>query len=166
MKIIRSLITSFVSAVILLLPVAAQELTGRVVGVSDGDTITILSNRQLIRIRLAGIDCPEKHQAFGQKAKQFTSALVYDKVVTVNGHGRDRYGRTIADVLLEDGRSLNQELIGAGYAWWYRQYAPGNTELGLSEGRARENKQGLWVEPNPIPPWEFRHRKRQLIPPN
>jgi micrococcal nuclease len=133
--------------------------TGKVVGVSDGDTISVMHNGRGQKIRLHGIDCPEKGQAFGQRAKQFTSALVFGKEVTVTVKDTDKYGRTIGEVKLLDGTVLNQELVKAGLAWWYRRYAPGDTVLeGLEKG-AREAKQGLWVEPNPVPPWEWRHRK-------
>ncbi len=84
------------------------------VGVADGDTITVLHNGKGERIRLHGIDCPEKRQAFGKRAKQFTSTLVFGNTVTVQVLDRDRYGRTVAEVLLPDGRSLNRELVRAG----------------------------------------------------
>ena len=87
----------------------AADFTGRVVGVSDGDTITVLHNGKGERIRLHGIDCPEKRQAFGKRAKQFTSRVVYGKVVTVRDLGKDRYGRTITEVLLPAGQNLNHD---------------------------------------------------------
>jgi len=133
--------------------------TGKVVGVSDGDTISVMHNGKAERIRLSGIDCPEKSQAFGQRAKQFTSALVFGKDVTVNVQDTDRYGRTVGEVKLLDGRVLNQELVQAGLAWWYRKYAPGDTTLERLETEARAAKRGLWVEPHPVPPWEWRHKK-------
>ncbi len=95
-------------------PIVVQEFSGRVVGVADGDTITVLHNGKGERIRLNGIDCPEKRQAFGNRAKQFTSNLVFAKTVTVQAVDRDRYGRTVGVVLLPDGRSLNHELVRAG----------------------------------------------------
>ncbi|MBX9877597.1 MAG: thermonuclease family protein [Candidatus Obscuribacterales bacterium] len=119
-----------------------------------------MANQQLIRIRLAKIDCPEKHQPFGQKAKQFTSSLSYNKTVTLKEHGKDRYGRTIGTVLLPDGRSLNKELVRTGLAWWYSKYAPNDTELDQLQLQARETKKGLWSDSNPIPPWEFRKQEK------
>ncbi|MDA2912172.1 thermonuclease family protein, partial [Nitrospiraceae bacterium AH_259_D15_M11_P09] len=107
----------------------AADFTGRVVGVSDGDTITVLHNGKGERIRLHGIDCPEKRQAFGNRAKQFTSTLVFGETVTVQVMDRDRYGRTVGEVLLPDGRSLNRELVRAGFAWWYWRYAPDDETL-------------------------------------
>ena len=151
----KYLISAALLIVLSMPAVNGQELTGEVISVADGDTLTILGNKQLIRVRLSGIDCPEKRQAFGQKVNNlYTSVLSYNKTVTLRGHGKDRYGRTLADVLLPDRRNSNQELLSAGYAWWYRQYAPGQSELSNLEGQARRDKQGLWIDPNPIPPWE------------
>ena len=156
MLIANCLIAAALVIVLSMPAVNGQELTGEVISVADGDTLTILSNKQLIRVRLSGIDCPEKHQAFGQKAKLYTSVLSYRKTVTIHEHGKDRYGRTLADVLLPDGRNLNQELISAGYAWWYRKYAPNATRLQKLEDQARDHQLGLWEDSHPVPPWEFR----------
>lgn len=90
----------------------------------DGDTLEVLHNQHPERIRLSGIDCPEKSQAFGKRAKQAASELVYGKVkVTLQTHGKDKYTRTIGDVLLPDGTNLNQELVKQGWCWWYRKLA-------------------------------------------
>jgi endonuclease YncB( thermonuclease family) len=86
-----------------------------------------------------------------------TSALVFGKDVTVRVKDRDAYGRLVGEVILPDGRDLNRELVSAGLAWWYRQYSH-DQSLGELEREAREAKRGLWLDPNPIPPWEFRHR--------
>ncbi len=107
----------FLSVALLTGQLLAADFTGRVVGVSDGDTITVLHKGKGERIRLHGIDCPEKRQAFGNRAKQFTSKLVFGNTVTVQVMDRDRYGRTVGVVLLPDGRSLNHELVRAGLAW-------------------------------------------------
>src|SRR5688572_24491419 len=98
--------------------------TGEVVGVQDGDTIEVLYNGKAQRIRLYGIDCPEKGQPYGNNAKQATSALVFAQYVTLEIHGKDKYGRILADVLLADGTNVNQELVKDGMCWWYRKYAP------------------------------------------
>jgi micrococcal nuclease len=137
---------------------------GKVVGVTDGDTITVLHNGKGKRVRLHGIDSPEKGQAFGQRAKQFTSALVFGKEVTLMVQDSDQYGRMIGEVKLLDGRVLNHELVKAGLAWWYRRYAPGDTMLEGLEKEARDAKQGLWVDPNPIPPWTWRKLGRASGP--
>lgn len=107
-----------------------------------------------------GIDCPEKGQAYGKRAKQATSQLVFGKEVTLQTHGKDKYGRTIADVLLPDGTNINHELVKNGWCWWYRKYAPGDVELEKLEKDAREAKRGLWVDPAPIPPWMYRKARR------
>ena len=132
-----------------------------VVSVTDGDTITVLSNSVGEKVRLYGIDYPEKRQPFGKRAKQFTSSLVFEKHVRVEDHGRDRYKRTIGEVVLSDGRNVNHELVKAGLCWWYRKYAPNDKKLEQLEREARAAKRGLWAEPEPIPPWEWRVRRKQ-----
>src|SRR5574340_557789 len=139
----------------------AASFTGSVVSVLDGDTIEVLHNTRAERIRLNGIDCPEKGQAYGKKAKQATSALVFGKEVRLQTFGKDKYGRTIADVLLTDGTNVNHELAKNGWCWWYRKYAPGDVELEKLEKAAREAKKGLWVDPAPIPPWVYRKARRE-----
>ncbi len=146
------------STVWLLSPALPADFAGRVVGVSDGDTITVLHNGKGERIRLDGIVCPEKRQAFGRRAKQFTSSLVIAKTVTVQAVDRDRYGRTVGVVLLPDGRSLNHELVRAGFAWMYRRYSNDQSLSDLEE-EARVARRGLWADHNPIPPWEWRKTK-------
>lgn len=141
---------------VLFFPEAGFPFTGKVVAVLDGDTIDVLHNGQAERIRLNGIDCPEKKQPFGQKAKQFTSALVFGKEVTVHPKTMDRHKRTVGDVLLPDGTNVNRELVKAGLAWWYRKYSKDGT-LETLEREAQEAKRGLWRDPHPVPPWEFRH---------
>jgi len=145
-------------------PALAGEFSGSVVGVLDGDTIEIVHAHQPERIRLSGIDCPEKGQAYGQRAKQATSARVFGKEVTLRTFGKDRYGRTIADVILPDGANLNQILVKEGMCWWYRKYAPANTVLEQLETDAREKQMGLWDDAQPIPPWEWRKAKRTRMP--
>ncbi len=142
-------------------PEVVKEFSGAVVGVSDGDTITVLHNGKGERIRLHGIDCPEKRQAFGNRAKQFTSTLVFGNTVTVQVLDRDRYGRTVGEVLLPDGRSLNRELVKAGFAWWYWRYTPDDETLAQLEREARAGKRGLWADPHPVPPWEWRARRKR-----
>ena len=138
----------------------AADYSGRVVGIIDGDTIEALNGHHTERIRLSGIDCPEKRQAFGQRAKQAASELVFGKKVTIQTHGYDKYKRTLGDVFLSDGRNLNQELVRQGFCWWYRKYAPNNAELERLENEAREARKGLWVDSHPVPPWEWRKRSR------
>ncbi len=146
----------------------AQKFAGKVVKVSDGDTVTVLRDdgetrsakadprSREVKIRLAGIDCPEKEQPFGERAKEFTEEFCLGKKVTVTGKGADRYGRILGEVILPDGRVLNEELLRAGLAWWYRKLAPGNFSYEKLEREAREAGRGLW----PAPPWEFRRRDK------
>lgn len=110
-------------------------------------------------MRLNGVDCPESHQAFGTRARQFTGDMVFGKIVRVEVRDRDRYGRLVGDVFTSGDVSLNAELVRVGMAWWYRRYAPKDTKLAALEAEARAAKRGLWVDANPIPPWEFRNGK-------
>ena len=128
--------------------------------VLDGDTIEVLHNTRAERIRLNGIDCPEKGQAYGQKAKHAASALVFGKEVTLHTYGLDKYQRTIADVLLSDGTNVNHELVKDGWCWWYRKYAPDDTKLEKLEKEAIEAKKGLWADQKYLQPWEWRKRNR------
>ena len=140
--------------------VAVLGYQGEVVRVMDGDTIEVLHHQHAERIRLSGIDCPEKGQAYGHQAKQATAAMVFGKEVLLQTHGRDKFGRTLADVRLPDGTHVNHTLVKNGWCWWYRKYAPRNTELARLEQYARETKQGLWVGPTHIPPWQWRKGTR------
>jgi len=141
---------------------AMSEVTGKVVGISDGDTITVLTpEKQQLKIRLAGVDTPESKQAFGMKAKQFTSDMVFGKQVRVIEHTKDRYGRTVAFVYAGN-QFLNEELVKSGFAWVYNQYC--NYDVcqawqGFQES-ARSQKIGLWADQNPEAPWDFRKNKR------
>jgi micrococcal nuclease len=129
-----------------------------------GCTITVLKDRTPIKVRLFGLDCPETGQDFGSRAKLATSELVFGKVVTVNSKQKDRYRRTVAEVVLPDGRILNHELVRRGFAWWYRRYAPSNTSLARLEAKARAAKIGLWSVPDPTPPWTWRRSGKATLP--
>ncbi len=159
---ISSIIRFHVIVLLVFLTVAStvHAWVGRVVGVMDGDTIEVLHQGRGVRIRLYGVDCPQKHQDFGQRAKQFTSSKVFGTMVQVEPVDTDRYGRTVAIVFPEGSpTSLNQMLVENGFAWVYRTYC--NSPQCMSwlelEQQAREARRGLWSHPNPIPPWEFRH---------
>jgi len=134
----------------------AADFQAKVIHIADGDTITVLNDtNEQIKIRLNGIDCPEKAQVYGKKAKQFTKDLVAGKMVIIQPHDTDKWERTIADVILEDGRNLNQELVKAGLAWWFYRYSD-NRELGQLELDAKLAHVGLWKDKNAVPPWVFR----------
>ncbi len=133
--------------------------TGRVIGVKDGDTVVLLINKREVTVRLQGVDCPEKRQAFGERAKQFTSDFCFGKTISLDSTGVDRYGRVLGAIILEDGRNLNVELVRAGMAWWYKRYSKDET-LERLENEARAQRIGLWSDPNPIAPWDFRRGTR------
>lgn len=133
--------------------------SSRVVRVADGDTITILhSDNTQEKIRLYGIDCPERSQAYGKKARKYTSSLVFGKQVTIRSMDRDRYGRNVAWVYVGE-TNLNAELVRAGYAWHYRKHS-NNQLLQKLEDEARIARAGLWQDENPVPPWKYRKGKR------
>lgn len=142
-------------------PILAHEFSGSVVSVLDGDTIEVLHDNRAERIRLSGIDCPEKGQAFGKRAKHAASELAYGKDVTIQTHGHDKYARTIGDVILPDGTNVNHTLVKEGWCWWYRKYAPRDPMLEGLERDAREGRKGLWADPQPVPPWEWRKGKQK-----
>lgn len=131
-------------------------LTGRVVGISDGDTITVLANMQPVKVRLTEIDTPEKAQPWGSRSREALSGKVFGKAVEVRSEGTDRYGRTLGRVFV-DGRDVNREMIREGHAWAYRQYLKDQSLL-ADEDHARVNGLGLWSLPESqrTPPWEWR----------
>jgi len=143
----------------------AETITGRVVGVADGDTITVLDARQVQhKIRLAGIDAPEKKQPFGNRSKESLSQLAFGKTVDVETSKRDRYGRQIGKVLV-NGQDVNLLQVERGMAWFYRQYqreqSPNDRGLyEAAEDAAKANKRGLWQDSAPVAPWEFRRPNR------
>jgi len=141
-------------------PARGDQAGGRVVRIRDGDSIVVLRDGVGVEVRLDGVDCPELAQAFGRKAKKFTSDLAFGKTVRLDGKGKDRYGRELAEVFLPDDRSLNRELVSAGFAWWYRKYSTDRT-LETLERAARTARRGLWADPKPVPPWDFREAGRK-----
>jgi endonuclease YncB( thermonuclease family) len=153
--------------VLVVFSASAATLAGRVVGVYDGDTITLLdASQHQYKIRLAGIDAPESKQAFATRSKENLSEWVYGREVVVAWEKHDRYGRTLG-VVLVDGHDVNLEQVRAGVAWWYRQYAkeqlPNDRRLyELAENEARAAKRGLWADTDPTPPWNFRRQRRNV----
>jgi endonuclease YncB( thermonuclease family) len=144
----------------------AETLTGLAVGVADGDTITVLDGqKQQHKIRVAGIDAPEKKQAFGARSKQGLSDLVYGKSVAVEWEKRDRYGRIVGKVMV-DKLDAGLAQITSGLAWHYKQYekeqsAEDRERYAYAEVKARAQRAGLWQDRHPVPPWEYRHVKRR-----
>ena len=148
-----------VLAVLIFAGIARAELVGPVVGVLDGDTIDVLVERQLVRVRLAQIDAPEKRQAFGTRSRQTLAELAFRQSVRVTEAGRDRYGRVIGTVYVGD-VDVNAHMVREGMAWVYRKYAKDRGLYEL-ERQAQANRRGLWVDPEPVPPWEYRRGKRE-----
>ncbi len=140
-------------------PQAPENKTAyKVVGVKDGDTFVLLMNGKEQVVRLAHIDCPEKKQPFGNRAKQFASGLCFGKKVTlVHQNKYDRNRRLIAEVILEDGRNLNKELVKNGLAWHFKKYSH-NKEYAALETAARRQRKGLWTDARPVSPWNWRRR--------
>lgn len=137
-----------------------DRFSGKVVGILDGDTIEVLRDGKAARVRLFGVDCPEKRQPFGAAAKAFSSEAAFGKEVTVTVKDTDQYGRLVGEVELPDGKSLNRELVRAGLAWWYRRYAPEAAELGALEAEAKLARSGLWKDSQPTAPWAFRKTEK------
>jgi len=139
--------------------VDADNFTGKVIGVKDGDSIVVLRDKEQIDIRLLDIDCPELAQAFGRQAKKQTSDLCFGKAVTVKTNGKDKYDRTLAHIILPNGKELNRELVRSGSAWWYRKYSD-DESLGELEADAKKSERGLWAAQKPVAPWAWRAAKR------
>jgi endonuclease YncB( thermonuclease family) len=137
----------------------SETLIGRVVKVSDGDTLTLLVGREQVRVRVDAIDAPEIGQAFGERARRRLSALCAGRVAEVESVGRDRYRRTLGDVRC-DGQSARETQLRDGLAWVYRKYVPDDSPLHALEAEAREARRGLWQDPDPVPPWVWRKAQR------
>lgn len=150
----------FLLYILTALSVVASTITGKVVAVADGDTITVLDDTKTQhKIRLWGIDTPESKQDYGQRAKQALSDMVYSKPVTVDVQDTDRYKREVGKVYQGD-TYVNLEMIKLGMAWWYQQYAKSAMDLKDAEATARTEKVGLWSRPDAVAPWDFRRGKR------
>jgi endonuclease YncB( thermonuclease family) len=133
-------------------------LSAKVVGVKDGDTVVVLDSLNYqTTLRLAEVDCPEKDQPFGTKAKQFTSDQIYRKQIKYIVTDVDRYGRSIAKIYYDDYKYLSAEIIKNGFGWQYKKYST-SIYLAKLEKDARNNKRGLWIEPHPIYPSDWRRK--------
>lgn len=151
----------FISLFLCYLSYSQKTITGKTVGITDGDTVKLLTrDSTLIKVRLANIDCPERKQPFSKRAKQFTSKAIFNKNVELVYLKKDRYGRFIGHVIYDDSLNLSNELLKNGLAWHYRKYSK-DTILQNLENKARKQKIGLWQDPTSIPPWEWRNKKKQ-----
>jgi endonuclease YncB( thermonuclease family) len=137
---------------------SVETSSAEVVGVDDGDSFTVLRNQEEQRVRLQGIDAPERGQAFANRARQHLSGLVYGKMVEIEHLGEDRYGRILARVRVGD-VDVNLRMVDDGYAWHFKRYST-ERALARAERRARRARRGLWVDPDPVPPWEWRRSER------
>jgi endonuclease YncB( thermonuclease family) len=142
---------------------AAADFSAEVITVDDGDTIIVLHDGNHEHIRLNGIDAPEKTQAYGKKAKEFTTAATLGKMITIIEYGKDKHGRTIGDVVLPDGSNLNQQLLKEGLAWWYWEHSEDKVLKDIAE-EAQDEKRGLWRDRHPIPPWVYRKIGKKQVP--
>lgn len=146
-------------------PEAAPNLQGQVVRVSDGDTVTLQSPDGPIKIRLAGIDAPETKMPHGPEAKAHLAALVLGQAVQAIPQKKDRYGRTIATLMLQT-KDINLAMVQAGMAWHYKQYEREQPQAqardyARSEQMARAQGRGLWAETDAVPPWAWRQMRSQ-----
>ncbi len=143
-------------------PDVPAQFVARCVAVTDGDTLRVLyatgETKSEIKIRLYGIDAPERKQAFGTQAKKALSEMAFGKDLTVYATGRDRYGRLLA-WLFVGSTPINAALVSNGFAWHYQKYAPKETELAQLETDARSNRRGLWIDAAPVAPWDYRKKK-------
>ena len=162
------LLSTFILAGLLLVlghAALADTIVGRVVGISDGDTVMVLDADNIQhRVRLAGIDAPERRMPFGQRAKEHLSDLVFGKHVEVQTGKKDRYGRSVG-IIFVDGFDANLAMVTAGMAWHYKQYdreqsAPDRQLYANAEVKARSRQAGLWLDHNPTPPWDYRKERR------
>jgi len=160
---VQGLFTAFL--LVFAISAHAETITGRVVGIADGDTVTVLDAQKVQhKIRLAGIDAPEKAQPFGNRSKVSLSDLAFDKMVTVETDKRDRYGREVGKVLV-NGRDVNLIQVERGMAWHYKAYEREQSSsdrklYDAAESDAKAARRGLWRDAEPTPPWEFRKAKR------
>lgn len=149
----------FIAAVACSLESYGGDLRGLVVGVSDGDTLTLLVGRERVRVRLSDIDAPERGQPYGLRARHSLADLCHERIATVAAAGKDRYGRTLG-VVACDGVIANRAQVERGLAWVYTRYARHDSPLHGVQDEARTNRRGLWQLPDPLPPWEWRSRRR------
>lgn len=135
----------------------------QVVRVVDGDTVYALESGGLEKkLRLFGIDAPERGQPFGAKAKKALISLCQNQNLQLRVHGKDRYGRLLAELILPAGENINTKMLERGLAWWYERYAPTREDFKRAQQIAKSRGRGLWVDPRPTPPWTWRKNRRQF----
>ena len=142
---------------LILCSILSATITGRVVSVHDGDTLTVLEGTTQIKVRLSEIDAPELKQRYGRRATLAIVVRLLGRQVAIEPAGKDRYGRILGTVFLGPD-SVNLWLVRNGWAWRYDRYSKSES-LKAAQDVAKNSKLGLWADPNPIPPWEWRKQK-------
>jgi micrococcal nuclease len=165
----RHLITLLAYLSLTVFTATAEPFNAKVIGVSDGDTITVLDTRdttpQTVTVRLQGIDAPEGKQDYGKRSKAALSGLVFGQVVTISSKGQDRYGRTIGDIHAGE-TWVNMAMVRGGFAWHYKKHST-DSRLAEAEEMARESHVGLWADKNePVAPWKYRVMQKAKTAPN
>lgn len=135
---------------------------GKVVGIAEGDTLTLLTDKkETVKIRIFAVDAPESGQAFGKNAKEALSRLTFGKRVEFNPENKDRYGRVVSKITLPDGKDAGAEMLRLGMCWWYRDYGKKEKTYGELEETARKARVGLWRDKEPVAPWVWRKQESQ-----
>ena len=152
--------TKFLLCFLFLPLLSFSQIKGKVIKITDGDTFVLLTDsKEQIKIRLHGIDAPEKKQDYGTVSKNYLSNLVFKKDITIEFKNRDRYGRSIGIAFVE-GVNVNEKMLAEGMAWHFKKYDT-NSQWSALEIKAKKEKKGLWSQSNPVAPWEWRVRKKR-----
>ncbi len=141
--------------------VEIRNLSGKVMGVPDGDRLLVRNGKTTETVRIRGVDCPEKGQPFHKEALKFTKEIALNKDVLVLYAGRDPEKRIVGTVLFLDGRNLAYEIVKAGMGWWYQRHAPADQKMKQLHNDAYASRRGLWSLPDPVKPWEWNENKTQ-----
>ena len=154
--------TKFLLCFLFLPLLSFSQIKGKVIKITDGDTFVLLTDsKEQIKIRLHGIDAPEKKQDYGTVSKNYLSNLVFKKDIIIEYKNRDRYGRRIGIAFME-GVNVNEKMLSEGMAWHFKKYDT-NSQWSVLESKAKEEKKGPWSQPNPVAPWEWRVRKKRTV---